>query len=95
MWKTIARFLKDKENEPEAAPSAPEGFHLPLSARQLLSKTERRTMMVRIWENTSLPKETYQSLCLAPLHACAEVMQQFPMSSAGKFAYQGGAWMRR
>lgn len=70
--------------------SPPAGYYYPQSAAGLLSTEERVRTLVRIWENTSLPKETYQALCLAPLQACAEVMQQFPYSNAGRFAYPGG-----
>lgn len=70
--------------------SPPAGYYFPQSAAGLLSTEERARALVRIWENTSLPKETYQALCLAPLQACAEVMQQFPYSNASRFAYPGG-----
>ncbi|UIA83300.1 TraI domain-containing protein [Erwinia tracheiphila] len=70
--------------------SPPAGYYYPQSAAGLLSTEERVRTLVRIWENTSLPKETYQALCLAPLQACAEVMRQFPYSNAGRFAYPGG-----
>lgn len=92
MRQLFARLLTSKtaKGQTVSPPSVPAGYHCPQSAAELLSTEERTRTLMRIWENISLPKETYQALCLAPLQACAEVMQQFPYSSAGRFAYPGG-----
>lgn len=92
MRQLFARLRKGRTAKDLALPvsTPPAGYYCPQSAAGLLSTEERARTLVRIWENTSLPKDTYQTLCLAPLQACAEVMQQFPYSDAGRFAYPGG-----
>lgn len=90
MREWLAKFFPDKASAPDETSRVPAGYYCPLSATELLSTEERSRMLARIWENTSLPKEAYQSLCLEPLRGCAEVMQQFPYSNAGTHACLGG-----
>jgi len=66
------------------------GYFAPQSARELLASEQRQHLLSQIWEQTSLPKDLYAHLYLAPLHRYAECVQLLPASESHHHSYPGG-----
>ncbi len=62
----------------------------PESVASLLSTTRRQKLLEHIWQRTSLSRQHFASLYLAPLQRYAALVQQFPASEAHHHAYPGG-----
>jgi integrating conjugative element relaxase, PFL_4751 family len=62
----------------------------PQKAERLLNTDRRKILLDLIWEQTSMSKDSYQRLYLAPISRFAELVQQFPASENHHHAYQGG-----
>lgn len=80
-----------------SAPMAPteaavkgKGLTRPESAASLLATPRRQKLLEHIWQRTSLSREQFRSLYLAPLERYAELVQQFPASESHHHAYPGG-----
>jgi len=74
----------------EAAPELPKGWLHPESAATLLATPRRQKLLEHIWQRTSLSRQQFNTLYLAPLQRYAELVQQFPASESHHHAYPGG-----
>jgi len=63
---------------------------VPQSARELLATEQRQQLLAQIWEQTSIPKDLYTRLYLAPLQRFAECVQLLPASESHHHSYPGG-----
>lgn len=70
----------------EAAP----GLTQPQSASSLLATSRRQRLLEHIWQRTSLSRQQFTALYLAPLERYAELVQLFPASESHHHAYPGG-----
>lgn len=66
------------------------GLTRPESAASLLSTSRRQKLLEHIWQRTSLSRQQFAALYLAPLERYAELVQQFPASESHHHAYPGG-----
>ena len=66
------------------------GLTRPESASSLLATPRRQKLLEHIWQRTSLSRQQFASLYLAPLERYAELVQQFPASESHHHAYPGG-----
>jgi integrating conjugative element relaxase (TIGR03760 family) len=69
---------------------APKGMIRPERAATLLATPRRARLLEHIWQRTSLSRQQFAVLYLAPLQRYAELVQQFPASEAHHHAYPGG-----
>jgi len=84
-------FKFARPSKKSAAPSANSaGYFAPQSARELLASEQRQHLLGQIWEQTSIPKDLYARLYLAPLHRYAECVQLLPASESHHHSYPGG-----
>ncbi|MDG9757822.1 TraI domain-containing protein [Pseudomonas chengduensis] len=89
----LALFQRKRPPPTTSLPSAGDkgkGLMRPESATSLLSTTRRQKLLEHIWQRTSLSRQHFASLYLAPLQRYAELVQQFPASEAHHHAYPGG-----
>ena len=75
---------------PTAAPNLPKGLLRPESATSLLATPRRQKLLEHIWQRTSLSRQQFAALYLAPLERYASLVQAFPASEAHHHAYPGG-----
>ncbi|UXS01900.1 MobH family relaxase [Agrobacterium tumefaciens] len=66
------------------------GLTRPESAAVLLATSRRQKLLEHIWQRTSLSRQQFAALYLAPLERYAELVQQFPASESHHHAYPGG-----
>lgn len=66
------------------------GLTRPESAASLLATSRRQKLLEHIWQRTSLSRQQFATLYLAPLERYAELVQQFPASESHHHAYPGG-----
>src|SRR5690606_18786287 len=71
---------------PDAAENG-KGLLRPESAASLLATPRRQRLLEHIWQRTSLSRQQFASLYLAPLERYAELVQQFPASESHHHAY--------
>jgi len=71
-WFKLARPSKKST----AVPTNSAGYFMPLAAKELLATEQRQHLLSQIWEQTSIPKDLYACLYLAPLHRFAECVQK-------------------
>jgi len=76
--------------EPTSEPYFPKGWLRPEPAITLLATPRRQKLLEHIWQRTSLSRQQFNTLYLAPLHRYAELVQQFPASESHHHAYPGG-----
>lgn len=62
----------------------------PESTINLLATPRRQRLLEHIWQRTSLSRQQFALLYLAPLERYAEFVQQFPASESHHHAYPGG-----
>lgn len=77
-------LAEDKED------TLPSDFIKPHSANELLALPRRQKLLAHIWQRTSVSREQFNLLYLAPIERYAELVQQFPASEAHHHAYPGG-----
>ncbi|TAH44578.1 MAG: relaxase [Betaproteobacteria bacterium] len=75
---------------PASATETPKGSMRPESAASLLATPRRQKLLEHIWQRTSLSRQQFATLYLAPLERYAELVQQFPASENHHHAYPGG-----
>ncbi|MGL4859115.1 MAG: TraI domain-containing protein [Enterobacteriaceae bacterium] len=98
MLRSLFRYLPvnqiDNGENPAVMLSAsiqvPNGFHVPVSARELLAIPRREQWLQMLWDYSSLPKELYQRYYQQPLEHCVTLMQQFPATEREHHAWLGG-----
>lgn len=66
------------------------GLTRPESAASLLATSRRQKLLEHIWQRTSLSRQQFAALYLAPLERYAELVQLFPASESHHHAYPGG-----
>ncbi len=66
------------------------GLTPPQSASSLLATPRRQRLLEHIWQRTSLSRQQFTALYLAPLERYAELVQLFPASESHHHAYPGG-----
>ena len=66
------------------------GLMRPEPAASLLATPRRQRLLEHIWQRTSLSRQQFATLYLAPLERYAELVQQFPASESHHHAYPGG-----
>ncbi|EPP5101066.1 MobH family relaxase [Enterobacter hormaechei] len=66
------------------------GLTRPESPASLLATSRRQKLLEHIWQRTSLSRQQFAALYLAPLERYAELVQQFPASESHHHAYPGG-----
>ncbi|GKS92183.1 MobH family relaxase [Acidovorax sp. SUPP2539] len=77
---------------PQAAattPSSP-GWTAQQSAIELLAPPRRQRLLEHIWQRTSLSRQQFDHLYLAPIRRYAEFVQLFPASESHHHSYPGG-----
>jgi integrating conjugative element relaxase (TIGR03760 family) len=86
------RLLFQHRQKAPAAPVEvpPKGLIKPESASSLLTAPRRQKLLEHIWQRTSLSRQQFATLYLAPLQRYAELVQQFPASESHHHAYPGG-----
>lgn len=62
----------------------------PQSSKELLSTDRRQILLDQIWEQTSVSREAYLTLYLAPIERYAELVQELPASETHHHSYKGG-----
>ncbi|EWH28573.1 MobH family relaxase [Pseudomonas aeruginosa] len=72
------------------ASDSPKRLTQPESATALLSTPRRQRLLEHIWQRTSLSRQQFTALYLAPLERYASLVQQFPASESHHHAYSGG-----
>ncbi len=75
---------------PPPAIETAKGLLRPESAASLLATPRRQKLLEHIWQRTSLSRQQFATLYLAPLERYAELVQQFPASENHHHAYPGG-----
>ncbi|KXU38314.1 relaxase [Ventosimonas gracilis] len=76
--------------EPAPEPEPPKGWLRPEPAADLLATPRRQKLLEHIWQRTSLSRQQFNELYLAPLQRYAKLVQQFPASESHHHAYPGG-----
>lgn len=66
------------------------GWMRPEPAASLLATPRRRKLLEHIWQRTSLSRQQFAALYMAPLERYAELVQHFPASESHHHAYPGG-----
>lgn len=84
------RWMKAKGSTAPAVVLQQEGTFRAQSASALLGSARRQRMLENIWQKTSLSREQFQRLYLAPIQRFAEMVQQIPASQNHHHAYPGG-----
>lgn len=74
---------------PETETSA-DCFIMPKTANELLSEDRREIILDRIWEQTSVSRESFTRLYQAPIARYAELVQELPASESHHHSYLGG-----
>lgn len=67
-----------------------DGFHTPMSGKELLATPRRRQMVKMLWDTTSLTQDVFDEYILAPIQQYAELVQLLPASESHHHAYPGG-----
>ncbi|MGR4868186.1 MobH family relaxase [Variovorax sp. LARHSF232] len=93
----LSLFQRKRVPPAVAAPSVstpstelPKGLMRPEPAASLLATPRRQRLLEHIWQRTSLSRQQFATLYLAPLERYAELVQQFPASEFHHHAYPGG-----
>jgi len=82
--------LQPPAAEPTSEPELPKGWLRPEPAAALLATPRRQKLLEHIWQRTSLSRQQFNALYMAPLYRYAELVQQFPASESHHHAYPGG-----
>ena len=99
MKSTFMRLFKKEPtrivstNRPTTTPETENGavgFILPKTANELLSEDRREVILDRIWEQTSVSRESFTRLYQAPIARYAELVQELPASESHHHSYLGG-----
>lgn len=89
-------LLQPKKGSPTTgAPPTPAieaaiGLTQPQPASSLLATPRRQRLLEHIWQRTSLSRQQFTALYLAPFKRYAELVQLFPASESHHHAYPGG-----
>ncbi|EPZ6036727.1 MobH family relaxase [Pseudomonas aeruginosa] len=91
----LSLFQHKRGSPTTGAPSTPaiepaQGLTQPQSASSLLATSRRQRLLEHIWQRTSLSRQQFTALYLAPLERYAELVQLFPASESHHHAYPGG-----
>jgi len=91
----LSLFQRKRGSPTTGAPSTPTiepdpELTQPQSASSLLATPRRQRLLEHIWQRTSLSRQQFTTLYLAPLERYAELVQQFPASESHHHAYPGG-----
>ncbi|HBO3145814.1 MULTISPECIES: MobH family relaxase [Pseudomonadaceae] len=91
----LSLFQPQRASPTTGAPSTPAiepapGLTQPQSASSLLATPRRQRLLEHIWQRTSLSRQQFTALYLAPLERYAELVQLFPASESHHHAYPGG-----
>lgn len=78
-------FDSEKQSQPDN-----HGFIAAKSAGELLADERRQTLIDRIWEQTSVSKDSFEKLYRQPIERFAELVQEFPASENHHHSYLGG-----
>lgn len=96
LFRRAAGAASTTERTPAAAPqvaattpSSP-GWTAQQSASELLAPARRQRLLEHIWQRTSLSRQQFDQLYLAPIRRYAEFVQLFPASESHHHAYPGG-----
>ncbi|HAW0784613.1 TPA: DNA-binding domain-containing protein [Escherichia coli] len=68
----------------------PEGFYMPRTAEELMSTPRRKYCLKQLWENSSMPPDVYQQLCLTPVQKLLMAAQNVPAARNSRWADAGG-----
>ncbi|MDY0389114.1 MAG: TraI domain-containing protein, partial [Methanolobus sp.] len=79
MKRLFQRWSKKSPTASTVAHKTGEYLH-PKSAQVLLSSDRRQALLDQIWEQTSISRETYQTLYMEPITRYAELVQELPAS---------------
>ncbi|WP_312963792.1 MobH family relaxase [Stutzerimonas nitrititolerans] len=90
MLSLFQRKLQLPTDSPPSSGDKKKGLMRPEPVASLLSTTRRQKLLEHIWQRTSLSRQHFASLYLAPLQRYAALVQQFPASEAHHHAYPGG-----
>ncbi|HAH7200437.1 TPA: heavy metal resistance protein CzcA, partial [Escherichia coli] len=68
----------------------PEGFYMPRTAEELMSTPRRKYCLKQLWENSSMPPDVYQQLCITPVQKLLMAAQNVPAARNSRWADAGG-----
>ncbi|EEV6991299.1 heavy metal resistance protein CzcA [Escherichia coli] len=68
----------------------PEGFYMPGTAEELTSTPHRKQYLKQLWENSSMPPDVYQQLCLTPVQRLLMAAQNVPAARDSRWAGVNG-----
>lgn len=88
--KEPARTVTANQPASTATKTDADGFIMPKTASELLSEERRETIIDRIWEQTSVSRESFTRLYHAPIARYAELVQELPASESHHHSYLGG-----
>ncbi|EKR9541344.1 TraI domain-containing protein [Salmonella enterica] len=87
------RFLFSK-GDPEplhhVSVVTPAGYHTPRTVDTLCRSPLRKTCLLQIWENSSLPADVYHRLYITPLHGLLARVQNVPATQQGRWSQSDG-----
>ena len=84
-----AKNSLSKQQNPESLCDE-DGYIIPKSAEQLLAVEHRSVLVDRIWEQTSVSKNSFEKLYREPIKRYAELVQELPASESHHHSYLGG-----
>lgn len=97
MKKTLIKLFKrtptihNSNVNDRPTPSADQdGFITPKKASELLADERRQILLDRIWEQTSVSRESFNRLYQEPIDRYAELVQELPASENHHHSYLGG-----
>ncbi|EJN3599480.1 TraI domain-containing protein, partial [Escherichia coli] len=100
MFNRLKKLLPGNSNASSAettAPEAvrqpehlPEGFYMSRAAEELTSTPHRKQYLKQLWENSSMPPDVYQQLCLTPVQRLLMAAQNVPAARDSRWAGVNG-----
>lgn len=87
---SILSWLGRSRPQPTPAEAPTQGFHSPLSPRELLNTPRRQQLLENIWHRASLSRSQFDLLYRRPLERFADLVQLLPASENHHHAHLGG-----
>ncbi|MDR3221156.1 MAG: TraI domain-containing protein [Candidatus Accumulibacter sp.] len=90
MFSLFQRKRVPPADTPPPPVEIPQGMMRPAPLASLLATPYRQKLLEHIWQRTSVSRDQFAMLYLAPLERYAALVQQFPASESHHHAYPGG-----
>lgn len=89
MYRLFKNFIRPLPVSPDGHTVSP-GYHRPYDAATLLTSHKYQQSLKILWDNATLPQETYQLYFMLPLERSIDLIQQFPFAPTGHYSDTGG-----